>query len=187
MFFYFCRTQGTTNKTAETPSAGIVQDTFSNRGTGTNFPPGDRSNPPPGQPPLPYYGVPPPSKGTPLPTDDFNKPPPPPPTSNYDSYGSRGNAGDNFQSSKRPYEGGDKFRDQFSGGDDSKKSRTDGFGGGYSPFRGEEQGGRGRARGGRWSGPHSGDDSDHRSGNKLQPEGDSTPQPVRPPVKVRIL
>ena len=179
LFLYF-RTQSTTNKTTETTSTANVQDSYGSHNVGTNFPPADRSNPPPGQPPLPYYGVPPPSKGMPLPTDDFNKPPPPPPTSGYDSgFGNRGNAGDNFQSTKRPYESGDKFRDQFSGGEESKKPRTDIFGGGYPPYRSDDQSGRGRGRGGRW-----GEDTDLRPGNKLQTEVDSVPQPVRPPGKV---
>ncbi|XP_069691442.1 YLP motif-containing protein 1-like isoform X2 [Periplaneta americana] len=168
------RAAGGSNKTQESSTAS-VQDASTNRGTGNNFQTPDKVGAPPAAQPLPYYGVPPPTKGTPLPGDDFNKPPP---IANFDSgFGGRANTGDNFQASKRPFEG-DTFRDQYQ--DDSKKSRGEGFGGGFSSFRGEEQsGGRGRgARGGRWGT----DDSEH-SGNKPQSEASSTPQPVRPPTK----
>lgn len=155
-------------------STGNVQDSYNSHGSG-GFQTGDRSGI--AVHTMPYYGVPPPSKGTPLP-DDFNKPPPVP---NIDTgFGSKGNAGDGYQSSKRPYDGGDVSREQFP--DDIKKSRGESYGSGFSPLRGEEHGGRGRgSRRGRWGGLTN---KEKEPFWKQPSEGDTTPQPVRAPVKV---
>lgn len=155
-----------------------MPDSYNNRGSGGGFQAGDRGGIT--SHPMPYYGVPPPTKGTPLPSD-FNKPPP---VLNIDAgFGSKGNAGDGYQSSKRPFQGADVSRDQFP--DDNKKSRGEGYGSGFSPLKGEEHGGRGRgSRGGRWAPPTS---KEQEPSWKMPPEGDATPQPVRAPTKVCSL
>ena len=159
-------------------STGNVQDTYSNRGSGGTYQTGDRAGI--ASHPMPYYGVPPPSKGTIVPIE-FSKPPP---VADIDAgFGSKGNIGDSYQSSKRPFEGADVPRDQFHV--DTKKSRGEGYGSGFSPLRGEEHGGRGRgARGGRVGVPTS---KEPEPSWKLSSEGDATPQPVRAPIKVCSL
>lgn len=151
-----------------------MPDSYNNRGSGS-FQTGGGV----GAHPMPYYGVPPPSKGTPLPAD-FNKPPPLP---NIDiGFGTKGNTGEGYQSSKRHFEG-DASREQFP--DDIKKSRGEGYGSGFSPLRGEEHGGRGRgSRRGRWGGLTS---KEKEPFWKQPSEGDTAPQPVRAPAKVCIL
>jgi len=177
MLLFPFRTSGGTNKMQDS-STGNVQDTYSNRGSGSTYQTGDRAGI--ASHPMPYYGVPPPSKGTLVPVE-FSKPPP---VSDIDAgYGSKGNVSDSYQSLKRPFEGADVSRDQFQ--DDTKKSRGEGYGSGLSPVRGEEHCGRGRgSRGGRLGAPTS---KEQESSWKLPPEGDGTPQPVRAPIKVCSL
>lgn len=177
ILLFLFRASGVTNKVQDGTTAS-VPDSYNNRGSGGGFQTGDRGGIT--SLPMPYYGVPPPTKGTPLPSD-FNKPPP---VLNIDSgFGSKGNTGDSYQSSKRPFQGADVSRDQFP--DDTKKSRGEGYGSGFSPLKGEEHGGRGRgSRGGRWAPATS---KDQEPSWKLPPEGDVTPQPVRAPTKVCSL
>lgn len=177
MLLFPFRTAGGTNKMQDS-STGNVQDAYSNRGSGATYQTGDRAGI--ASHPMPYYGVPPPSKGTLVPVE-FSKPPP---VSDIDAgFGSKGNISDSYQSLKRPFEGADLSRDQFQ--DDTKKSRGEGYGSGLSPVRGEEHGGRGRgSRGGRVGAPTS---KEQESSWKLPSEGDGTPQPVRAPIKVCSL
>lgn len=174
MLLFLCRTAGGTNKMQDGSTVGMP-DTYNSRGSGGGFQTGDRGGIT--SHPMPYYGVPPPTKGTPLPSD-FNKPPP---VLNLDSgYGSKVNTGDGYQSSKRPFQGVDASRDQFS--DDPKKSRGESYGSGFSPLKGEEHTGRGRGpRGGRWAPPSS---KEQEPSWKMLPEGEAAPQPVRAPIKV---
>jgi hypothetical protein len=173
-FCFLFRTSGGTNKMQD-GSTVSGPDSYNNRGSGGGFQVGDRSGIT--SHPMPYYGVPPPTKGTPLPSD-FNKPPP---VLNLDAgFGSKGNTDDGYQSSKRSFQGGDVSRDQFP--DDSKKSRSESYGSGFSSLKGEEHGGRGRgSRGGRWAPPSS---KEQEPSWKLMSEGSATPQPVRAPSKV---
>jgi hypothetical protein len=176
MSLFRFRTSGVTNKMQDGSAVGVT-DAYNNRGAVGGFQLGDRSGI--ASHPMPYYGVPPPTKGTPLPSD-FNKPPP---VLNLDSgFGGKGGAGDGYQSTKRPFQG-DVSRDQFP--DDSKKTRGEAYGSGFSPLKAEEHSGRGRgSRGGRWAPPAS---KEQEPSWKLLPEGNAAPQPVRAPTKVCSL